>query len=63
MDDLATRLAASTDPRDASALRWNQALASGDEDRIEDEKERQLVEIHTRIMNDDPNYIEAGWKK
>lgn len=55
------RLAASDDPRDAEALRFHQALASGDKQVIEATRDEILDAVHTRIMNDDPAYREAGW--
>jgi alpha-D-ribose 1-methylphosphonate 5-triphosphate synthase subunit PhnG len=41
---------------------WNACLAKGDEAEIERMKDQLLTEIHTRIMNEDPNYGIAGWK-
>jgi hypothetical protein len=48
---------------DAERSEWNAILATGDEARIEEMKNRLLEDIHIRIMNDDPNYAKAGWKK
>ena len=44
---------------EAERLEWNAAVASGDP--VEPLKDRLLNAIHTRIMNDDPNYRKAGW--
>jgi hypothetical protein len=41
---------------------WNEALASGDADRIAELQHTLLVGIHRKIMNDDPTYAQAGWK-
>lgn len=40
---------------------WNAAVARGDADEIEAMKDTLLVDVHTRIMNDDGNYAVAGW--
>lgn len=50
------------DIRDEEAAEWNLALAGGDEDEIELIRERNLASIHKRIMDDDPQYREAGWQ-
>lgn len=47
--------------REVEMDEWHAALASGDEAWIDDAKNRILNGIHTRIMNDDPNYGTAGW--
>ena len=49
------------DKRDREALRWKQALESGDEEQIREVGDDLLRQVHERIMNDDPNYREAGW--
>jgi hypothetical protein len=49
------------DERDAENEEWAAALATGDHDIIEQARDRLLIKVHTRIMNDDPNYVEAGW--
>ena len=50
--------------RDDEREAWNDALASGDEQRITDTQDAVLDRIHRRIMNDpDSNYAQAGWKK
>lgn len=41
---------------------WNDCLAKGDVEEIEAKKDELLVDIHTRIMNDDPCYSVAGWR-
>ncbi len=41
-----------TDPRDAARDRWNAALASGDDDRIERVGREVLDDIHRRQLND-----------
>lgn len=48
--------------RDAERERWNAALATGDDDTIHRVQDETLRAIHTRIMDDDPGYSEAGWK-
>lgn len=47
--------------RDEERRRWNEALASGDEDRIAEAGRTLLDDVHARIMGDDENYTEAGW--
>jgi hypothetical protein len=47
--------------RDAEVEAWNDAVRSGDPDRIEAAKVSTLTAIHKRIMDDDPNYRQAGW--
>lgn len=47
--------------RDAARIEWNAALASGDPARIDTAKDKLLAQIHTRFMNEDPNYRTAGW--
>jgi len=47
--------------RDAEMREWNRVLAEGTADEINEAQERLLIDIHTRIMNDDPNYEKAGW--
>jgi hypothetical protein len=47
--------------RDAEREAWNAALASGDSERIEQTKHDVLDSIFRRMMNDDPNYRQAGW--
>jgi len=54
--------------RDASAARWNEALAAGkgletmfDPIEIERVGDEILTSIHTRIMNEDTNYRKGGW--
>ncbi len=42
---------------------WNACLARGSKTEIAAMQDQLLVEIHTRIMNDDPNYEKAGWKQ
>ncbi len=44
-------------------LAWNDAVASGDVDRIAREQDTALRRVHERIMNEDPNYGRAGWKQ
>lgn len=41
---------------------WNAAVAAGDQDAIERLQDAHLRAIHTRIMDDDPRYAQAGWK-
>lgn len=41
---------------------WNDAVASGDADRIDRLRDQHLTAIHRRIMDDTPNYQVAGWK-
>lgn len=48
--------------RDREVADWNAALASGDQARIDETRDRLLASVHTRIMNDDPQYAVAGWK-
>jgi hypothetical protein len=40
---------------------WNDALASGDREWIAEARERILMGVHARIMDDDPNYHQAGY--
>jgi len=49
------------DRRDAERARWNEALATGNRETIDRVADELLVEVHTRIMDDEPNYGEAGW--
>lgn len=42
---------------------WAEVLASGDEERIEAVKDRLLTAIYTKIMNEDLNDHERGWRK
>lgn len=46
---------------EAQRQAWNAAVARGDADEIEAMRDALLVGIHTRIMNDDPNYTRGGW--
>ena len=46
---------------EAQRQAWNAAVERGDADEIEAMKDGLLVQIHTRIMNDDGNYTRAGW--
>lgn len=48
--------------RDAEMREWNAALASDNQAWIDEARERILVGVHTRLMNDDPNYAQAGYK-
>jgi hypothetical protein len=41
---------------------WNAALASGDQSLIKAMKHELLTDIHSRIMSEDANYSQAGWK-
>lgn len=47
------------DERDA----WNEALASGDQDRIDRTRDAVLDRVNRRIIDGDPNYVEAGWSR
>lgn len=46
---------------EAQRQAWNAALARGDAEEIEAMRDALLVDIHTRIMNDDGNYTRGGW--
>lgn len=48
--------------RDAEMREWNEALRSGNPEWIAEAREKILHGLHTRIMNDDPNYAKAGYK-
>ena len=41
---------------------WNAAVAAGDAETVDRLRDRHLLAIHRRIMDDDPDYREAGWK-
>lgn len=47
--------------RDAEVRRWNETLASGTPDQIERVRSEVLDSIHARVMDDDYNYVVAGW--
>lgn len=47
--------------RDARRERWNAALATGDPAIIEAARDAVLRDITVGIMNDTPNYRQAGW--
>lgn len=51
------------DRRDVERETWNAALARGDADEIAALQDAMLRAIHTRIMDDDPNYGAAGWTR
>jgi hypothetical protein len=47
---------------EADRQAWNAAIATGDPAIIEPLQDRLLRAIHTRIMDDDPAYTQAGWQ-
>lgn len=47
---------------DAERLAWNDAVASGNAERIAAAQAAALDSVNRRIMDDDPNYRQAGWK-
>lgn len=47
--------------RDEERRRWNAVLQHGTQDQIDAMRDEVLNRIHTRIMDDDPSYLEAGW--
>ncbi len=46
---------------DAQVTAWNAAVESGDPARIEATRRATLAAISTRVMNDDPRAVAAGW--
>lgn len=47
---------------EAERLAWNATVASGDPERIAAAQASALDSVHRRIMDDDHNYRQAGWK-
>lgn len=48
--------------RDIDAAEWNAALASGDAARISRTRTTVIDRIFTRVMDDNPEYVAAGWQ-